>query len=301
MIDEFLTYMSAEKGRSELTLRAYRTDLEQWRDFATAGGEEPFRPMTTTPAQLRAWIASLAKTGITTASLRRKAVALRTFFRYLMSRHGLEGNPALDLNPGRMPRRLPVYVKTAETQAMLNEEIDMTDFTQVRDRLVVDMLYSTGMRCSELMGLSDGAVDTGKCELKVHGKRNKDRIIPFGRELSKMIETYRRLRRDQIGSCNFTDPFFVRTDGRGLYRKLIYDIVHTAMSGRVHTSRMSPHVLRHSFASDMLNSGASLNAVQQLLGHSSLATTQIYTHITFRELQQNYLTAHPRAQKSRRT
>lgn len=297
MIDEFLTYLSAERGRSELTIQAYRTDLEQWQDFATDHGSEQFRPMKTTTAQLRAWIASMARKGVSTVSLRRKAVALRTFFRYLMSRHGLKSNPAIDLNPGRMPRRLPVYVKTSETQAMLDEEIDQSDFDQVRDRLVVGMLYSTGMRCSELLGLTDGAVDTSKCELKVHGKRNKDRIIPFGRELSEMIVHYRMLRKEVAGDCLGADPFFIRKDGKGLYRKKIYDIVHRAMAGRVHSSRMSPHVLRHSFASDMLNAGASLNAVQQLLGHSSLATTQIYTHITFRELQQNYQTAHPRAQK----
>lgn len=297
MIDEFLKYLSAEKGRSELTLQAYRNDLEQWRKFVTADGEEEFRPLENTQMQVRAWIASMAKAGMSTVSLRRKATTLRTFYKYLMIRHGLAVNPASDINPGRMPKRLPVYAKPSETKALLDEEIDETDFIQVRDRLVVNMLYSTGMRSMELMTLSDGNIDTVRGELKVHGKRNKDRIIPFGRELSDQINRYRAIRQEKIGSSGPSDPFFVRTGGQGLYRKLVYDIVKKAMSGRVHASRLSPHVLRHSFASDMLNSGASLNSVQQLLGHSSLATTQIYTHITFRELQQNYQTAHPHAQK----
>ena len=297
MINEFLTYMQAELGRSPNTLKAYRTDLEQWQRYVVANDGQ-FDPMNATQTQLRGWIAELAKNGVGVASLRRKVVSLRTFFFYLMKRHGLDSNPASDLNPGRMPKRLPVYIKPSETKAMLDAPLDADDFNSVRDRLVIDMLYSTGIRCSELMGLTEGAVDTGRCELKVHGKRNKDRIIPFGNELAEMIGLYRHIRENITGQSAPSDPFFIRdADGRPLYRKMIYAIVHNEMMGRVHSSRMSPHVLRHSFASDMLNNGASLNAVQQLLGHSSLATTQIYTHITFRDLKQNYLTAHPRAQK----
>ncbi len=158
------------------------------------------------------------------------------------------------------------------------------------------MIYSTGLRCSEIQGLMDKDVDTARGELKVLGKRNKERIIPFGKELSDMITTYRKLRDGTVGStCQ--NEFFVRESGEPLYRKLIYNVVHKALAGNTVASRQSPHVLRHSFATDMLNNGADLYAVQQLLGHQSLATTQVYTHITYRELKQNYQQAHPRALK----
>ena len=158
------------------------------------------------------------------------------------------------------------------------------------------MIYSTGLRCSEIQGLMDKDVDTARGELKVLGKRNKERIIPFGKELSDMITTYRKLRDDTVGTTA-PNEFFVRESGEPLYRKLIYNVVHKALAGNTVASRQSPHVLRHSFATDMLNNGADLYAVQQLLGHQSLATTQVYTHITYRELKQNYQQAHPRALK----
>ena len=154
------------------------------------------------------------------------------------------------------------------------------------------------MRRAELIGLADSAVDTSRGELKVVGKRNKERIIPFGSELREAVESYRRVRDAVTGGP--TESFFVRPDGSPLYPMLVERVVRKALQGRAHASRLSPHVLRHSFASDMLNNGADLVAVQQLLGHESLATTQVYTHITYRDLKQNYQLAHPRAGRSAR-
>ncbi len=213
-----------------------------------------------------------------------------------MVRHGAHSNPAAELELAKADKPLPVFVRQDETNDILNEEFDRNDFTQTRNRLIVLMLYTTGMRASELMGLLDAAVDTEKGELKVLGKRNKERIIPFGDELSEMITLYRELRDNTVPPPP-ADEFFVRESGEPLYRDLIYKVVHNTLAGRTVAARQSPHVLRHSFATDMLNNGADLYSVQQLLGHQSLATTQVYTHITYRELKHNYELAHPRAAK----
>lgn len=295
LVNSFLTYIRCELNLSANTVLSYKKDIEQWRDFATNGNPSTFSPTDVTVSDLRLWISHLAENGIKPRSIRRKVQSLRAFFNYLMRQHGLRQNPAADLALAPVNRALPVYVRPVETNAILDSDWDRESFSDTRDRLILLMLYSTGMRCSELLNLSDAGVDTLRCELKVLGKRNKERIIPFGEELKEMITHYRTLRDCVVDSpCEY---FFIRENGQPLYRKLIYNVVHNAMSGLVHSSRQSPHVLRHSFATDMLNNGADINAVQQLLGHESLATTQIYTHITYRELKHNYELAHPRALK----
>lgn len=295
LIDSFLTYIRCELNLSAHTVLSYSKDLDQWRDFATGGHPERFMPADTAVSDIRLWVSSLTSAGDSPRTVRRKVQALRAFYRYLMRFHGYTSNPAADIILARPPKTLPVYIRPAETQAILDDTIDTNDFTAVRDRLIVLMLYSTGMRCSELLTLLDSNVHRHRGELKVLGKRNKERIIPFGPELSDMIDCYRTLRHDTVG-CD-TETFFVRPDGSPLYRKLIYNVVHDALDGRAHAARLSPHVLRHSMATDMLNNGATLNSIQQILGHQSLATTQVYTHITYRELKQNYQLAHPRALK----
>lgn len=302
MIEEFLKYILAEQALAPLTADAYRRDLLQWADYATDNGRFELRPETTSVTDLRLWVAKLAKDGLSVTTVRRKIQSLRAFFRFMMKVHGMKENPAAELTPPRAPRRLPVSVRRSETMAMIDsaekvaDEADLNDtFIARRNSLILDVLYACGLRCSELTGLKDSAVDTVKGELKVLGKRNKERIVPFGTELSKQIELYRK-ERNRRGD-DLPDLLFVSAKSCGLSRKSVYNIVHRAMSDSVHASRMSPHVLRHSFATDLLNDGADLTSVQQLLGHNSLSTTQIYTHISFRELKQNYQQAHPRAQK----
>lgn len=297
MIDAFIRFITNEVQLSVMTVNAYRTDLKQWADFATEHGRYELRPETTTVSDLRLWLASLSKQGVSARTLRRKIQSLRAFFRYMMKRHGMPFNPAMDIRPPRMPKVLPVYVREEEMESMLDADIDADDLDDVRNRLIIDMFYSTGLRCSELVGLLDVNIDCAHGELKVHGKRNKDRIVPFGQELAESIDKYRRLceSSDEI-SCS--EYFFHKHDGRPLSRKQVYTIVHKVMTeSGVHSSRKSPHVLRHTFATDMLNGGAQLTSVQQLLGHESLTATQIYTHLSYRDLKQNYQLAHPRAQK----
>lgn len=296
LLNSFMTYMRCELNFSVHTVSSYKRDLEQWRSWLTNGKIDSFDPVKVTTADLRVWLSHLSSTNLTSRSIRRKVQAVRAFYKYLNRYHGLTDNPAAELTLARGEKALPAYIRPSETATIFNADWDHDDFIATRDRLILLMFYSTGMRCSELETLIDANVNTSRGELKVLGKRNKERIIPFGKELSEMIELYRSLRDDLAGYT--PERFFTRPTGDAMYRKLIYSIVHRQLNDAgVHSSRQSPHVLRHSFASDMLNNGADLNAVQQLLGHESLATTQVYTHITYRDLKLNYQQAHPRALK----
>lgn len=294
-LERFLSYLRDELRYSPHTVDAYRRDISAW--LAHYGESRPVEAAT--QADIRRFIAHEARKGQSIATLRRRTVSLRSLFRFLMRSDGLTVNPVSGLNPGRLPKRLPVNVRKEETEDMLNDLMESDEsFGAFRDRLILEMLYQTGMRCSELTGLRDDRVDSASGLIRVLGKRDKERIIPFGNSLRELIDEYRELRSspDGPGAAAPGDPFFVRSDGRPLYRKLVYNVVHKAMADAgVHAQRMSPHVMRHSFATDMLSGGASLTSVQQLLGHASLATTQIYTHISLSELQKNYAAAHPRA------
>ncbi len=291
----FYDFLSGEQGASELTVEAYRSDLEQLRLYVKEVLGENDDPRQLKLSDLRLWLVSLSKRGVKPSSIKRKVAAVHTFYRYLVRRHGLTADPSLRLTAPKGEKVLAAFIPQAETENILDSfDEETSDFTTARDELIVTMLYSTGMRAAELISLRDTAVDTAAGELKVLGKRNKERIIPFGTELKEMIDHYRQLRKQTTGGN--TDTFFVRSTGDPLYYMLVNRVVHRALAG-VQSAKQSPHVLRHSFATDMLNNGADISAVQQLLGHSSLKTTQRYTHLTYRELQQNYQHAHPRAIK----
>lgn len=289
MIDKFLKYLECEAGASAHTVRAYGSDLRAWCGFA--GGEPDLDSVSLD--SLRAWLVHMAASGASPRSMRRRVQSLRALYAWAMRHHGLRHNPAAELMSARLPRSLPDFIRPDETAAVLDAAVDPDDFDAMREHAVLLMLYATGMRASELIGLLDADVDTSRGELKVLGKRGKERIIPFGDEMRRMVEQYRAVRDRTVG---FTpDHFFVRPGGEQLYYGLLNRIVHGALDGAVHSRRRSPHVMRHSFATDMLNNGADINAVQRLLGHASLATTQVYTHLSYRDLQNNYQLAHPRA------
>ncbi len=292
-IDPFLEYIRCELNLSACTVLAYGRDLNDWADFTTADKPDTLDPDSVTLSDLRIWLAELSRQGLSRRTIRRKVSALRSFYRWRCARCGAKTNPAAELRPARPAKELPVYVRTDELNAIINDGLGADNFESARNELILTMFYTTGIRCSELLGLRDRDIDLHRGELKVLGKRNKERIIPFGRELSDMITRYIELRPCGAGPDG---ELFTRQDGRAMYRKAIYNIVNSALAG-VHASRRSPHVLRHSFATDMLNSGADLNAVSRLLGHASISTTQIYTHVTLRDLQHNYQLAHPRAQR----
>lgn len=303
LYEAFYDYLRGEAARSAHTVTAYRHDVESLRGFLKGASDAERDPRRITLAELRMWVAELASQGLSTVTIVRKIQSVRAFFHFLVRRHGMVSNPASRLVTPRLPKVLPEYVRQEETMAKIDGLGAFSDdFTEARDALMLTMLYSTGMRAAELVGLRDAAVDTSRCELKVLGKRNKERIIPIGPGLCESIESYRSLRDStadtRISPNDRQAAFFVRKNGKPLYRKLVYNVVHQTLSNEnVHATRLSPHVLRHSFATDMLNSGAPISSVQQLLGHASLASTQIYTHVTYSELQNNYKLAHPRALK----
>ena len=301
MIDTFLTYLRCELSYSAHTVLSYGTDLRQFADFITGGVPERFDPASITPSDIRSWILSLADSGISHRSIHRKASALSSLFNYMMRNHGLKDNPTAEITLAKIPKKLPVFVRPQEMEEILGpkatEETLPKAFIPLRNHLMVLMLYTTGIRRAELIGMLDRDVDTRRRELKVLGKRNKERLIPFGEELATTIDIYRRVRATATGA-EAPEHLFVNPDRSPLKPHTVLRVVKQALTGHTLASRLSPHTLRHSFATDMLNNGADLPGVQQLLGHKSLETTQVYTHITYRELKQNYQLAHPRAQKN---
>ena len=293
-INQFLQYLRYERNLSPLTVKAYGDDLHQLADFLTHGKAE-FHHSSVTPSDLRAWMVSLSGQGDGARTVRRKMQAARAFYKWLLKIGEVAQNPAADIELAKLPHRLPQFVREEGLDRLLDAPLpDDADFVEVRNRLIVAILYGTGIRRAELIGLLDRNVDTVQCQMKVHGKRDKDRIVPFGAELKALIESYRMLRDTE---CRGNETFFVRPDGKPLYSTLVYRIVHEALIEAGGCSKFSPHVLRHSFASALLNNGAQLMSVKELLGHESLASTQVYTHITFSELKDNYKHAHPRALK----
>ena len=292
-VERFLQYLRHERNLSMRTVDLYRRAIEQWAAFMSSGTRQVDLP-SVTAGDIRAWLIDRASHGDSPTTLRLRLQALRALYRYLMRCGTVTVNPAAMVELAKLPKPLPKFVRESTVDAVLDADIDNDDFTQVRDRLIVMLLYETGIRQAELIGLQDAAVDTSKHELKVHGKRDKDRIVPFGDELAAAIGHYRSLRDDVAPDCG---NLLVTLKGKPLYPSLVYHVVHDSLQAAGGTGKLSPHVLRHTFASVMLNNGAELNSVKELLGHESLAATQVYTHVTLSELQHNYELAHPRALK----
>lgn len=296
----FFNYLMAEAKKSPATVKAYRSDLASFRRFLSAELGKSDNPEEVTLADMRLWINYEAQRGLKAVSLARRESSLRAFFGFLRRRYGLEINPTANLRSPKVDKPLPAFVPQDEIGAIIDSyaaDENSNVFEDVRNGLIVTMLYTTGLRASELVGLKDSDINVNSCELKVLGKRNKERMIPFGNELRTMIDSYRQLR-DRVIPGVSSGPFFVRPNGEPIYYAIVYRAVREALeSADVKASRRSPHTLRHSFATDMLNNGADLAAVQKLLGHASLATTQRYTHLSYRELKKNYQLAHPRALK----
>lgn len=299
----FADYLRCELNYSPHTVTAYTTAVQSFAAYVTGDNVSDFDPLSVTTNDVRSWAAALSAEGLSIRSVKLKLSGISALYTYLCRRHGAKINPVDGVNVARVPKKLPAFIPANETQAAIAGDeagLDDTSFASVRDHLVVAMFYETGMRASELISLKDNAVDTAAGRLRVLGKRSKERDIPFGPGLSRLIDHYRRLRNAEVPADTLPNPeatLFVRNDGSPLTYHNVNRIVHNALDGRVNSPRRSPHVLRHSFATDMLNNGADLKAVQRLLGHASLATTQIYTHISYNELLNNYKHAHPRAQK----
>lgn len=254
-----------------------------------------FDPQAVESSWVRAWIVFLMGDGYSPLSVNRKLSSLKSFYKYLQKKELLKENPLHKVSGPKVNKSLPNFVKEVDMDYLLDEESG-SDFESVRDKMILEMFYMTGMRCAELVGLRNRDIDLSARQLKVTGKRNKQRVIPYAKTLEDKILSYINVRDQEIESADVADyPFFTRKDGRSLSNSVVYKIVNKNLSRISGLSKKSPHVLRHTFATGMLNNGADLNAVKEILGHASLSSTEVYTHTTFEELKKVYHQAHPRA------
>ena len=294
LIDSFLDYLRYERNYSNYTIEAYSKDLRQFEEYVKLNKESVFVPGDVDADLVRSWIVSLMDEKISPVSVNRKLSSLKSFFKFLMKQGSISVNPLRLITGPKTKKPLPYFVRDKEMELLLDGDGFDEDFEGVRDRLVLEMLYDTGIRRSELIGIQDSDVDFGAMQIRVTGKRNKQRLIPFAEGLKNLIQAYTEVRNREVGSES--GWFFVRKNGEQLSAGIVYNIVKKKLSEIPTLAKRSPHVLRHSFATSMLNNGAELNAVKELLGHSSLASTSVYTHTTFEELKKVYH-AHPRAKK----
>lgn len=293
-INSFLDYLRYERNYSNYTIEAYSKDLRQFERYVKLNKEGVFVPGDVDADLVRGWIILLMDEKISPVSVNRKLSSLKSFFKFLMRQGSISVNPLRLITGPKTKKPLPYFVRDKEMELLLDGDGFGEDFEGVRDRLVLEMLYDTGIRRSELTGIHNSDVDCETMQIRVTGKRNKQRLIPFAEGLKNLIEAYTEVRNREVGSES--EWFFVRKNGKQLSDAIVYTIVKNKLSEIPTLAKRSPHVLRHSFATSMLNNGAELNAVKELLGHSSLASTSIYTHTTFEELKKVYH-AHPRAKK----
>lgn len=292
LTDSFLDYLRYERNYSDDTVKAYGEDIRQFQEF---GGEDVGlqSPSEVVVDVVREWMIHLMNLGYATTSVNRKLSSLRSYYKYLLRKGEVKVDPLRKITGPKNKKNLPVFVKENEMNRLLDDEDFGEGFEGCRDHLVIAMFYATGMRLSELIGLDDGDVDFAASVIKVTGKRNKQRLIPFGEELRAEMEAYVKQRDESVPVRS--GAFFVRKTGERLYPNIVRKIVTRNLSKVVTVKKRSPHVLRHTFATSMLNHEAELGAIKELLGHESLATTEIYTHTTFEELKKVYNQAHPRA------
>lgn len=290
--ESFLKYLRFEKNYSDDTIVSYGTDLSKFEEyFKTVDENLDFAAVDADI--VRGWVLSLMEGGCTATTVNRKLSSLRSFYRYLLRQGVVSVDPLMKVTGPKKKKPLPVFVKDADMARLLDDTAFDAGFEGVRDRLILEMFYETGIRRSELINLMDADVDLYAKQIKVTGKRNKQRLIPFGDELKEDIEAYLSAKKDFLPDGG--EAFFVRKNGKALYPYLVYLLVKRNLSKVVSLKKRSPHVLRHTFATSMLNNHAELEAVKELLGHESLTTTEVYTHTTFEELKKVYEQAHPRA------
>ena len=289
LIDQFIGYIRAEKRFSSLTVEAYQSDMEQFAHFLKDEFEiEDLTQVKT--AQVKTYIVHLKEEGMVNRSINRKMSALRTFYKYCLRENLIEKSPMTGVKALKQPKTLVKFVtETDINKVSFGED---TDFSTSRDRLLFEMLYQTGLRQAELRGLKDSDVDKIGMQLKIHGKRNKERISPLSRQMIQLIVQYQALR--DATFTNKADRLLLNDKGEEMSPSYVYNKVHHMLEGVTTLKQKSPHVLRHTFATHLLDEGASLVAIQKLLGHENLATTQIYAHNTIEQLKKIHKQAHPK-------
>ncbi len=309
--EKFLTYLRHELGRAHLTVEAYNRDLSEFSNFITDNKPQDFHPEDITQSDIRLWVSHLAaEKKEKPTSMRRKIQSLRSFFRFLCKSGVRRDNPALKIPLPKLPSKLPQFIKASEMEQLLNDNHpdNIANFSpraaqqdsrpssveDVRNHLMVEILYTTGIRRAELFSLSDNDIYFSHSEMRVIGKRSKPRIIPLHPDLLNKISLWQQLRNKTWETKDDDSPLFTSSNGHRLSISSIENIVKKKLAN-ISSGRKSPHTLRHTFATAMLNGGAGINDVKELLGHASISSTQIYTHVSFAEVSKAYKKAHPRA------
>ncbi|RFZ95402.1 integrase [Mucilaginibacter conchicola] len=302
-LGDFIQYIRNEKRYSPHTVTAYETDLQQFLHYLNPPQEEPTtkHPAEISYHDIRNWMVQQMDAGIGPRSINRKLATLRKYFKYLLQRGEVTANPTAKIIAPKITKGLPVVVEADKMTALLDGKIKKDDkpvftddFAGLRDKLIIEMLFGTGMRLAELLGLKDEDIDTRDKTIKVLGKRNKQRIIPLNNELLALIDQYREAKKSENFDNNSL-TFIVTNKGADAYPKLIYLTVQRYLAYISTQDKKSPHVLRHTFATSLLNKGADLNAIKELLGHANLSATQVYTHNSVERLKSIYKQAHPKA------
>lgn len=293
--EKFLQYLKRERNYSDLTIASYSKSLEEFKDFVGISGKQKDW-FAIESGDIREWIVDMTDKGSANSTVNTRLSALRSFYRYLYVQGFLERNPMSRIAGLKKKKVLPKFVRESQMDALLDGVHFPGDYTGAMDHLILSMFYSTGIRLAELVGLNVSDVDLSSRNLKVTGKRNKQRIVPMGDNLVEEAAAYVCLRRKEYPQLA-EKAFFVYKERR-VSRSYVYRMVRAKLGEVTSQDAKSPHVLRHSFATVMLNNGAEIEAVRELLGHASLATTQIYTHTTFEELKKAYEQAHPRGDEN---
>ena len=291
-IESFLNYLQLERNYSPRTIRSYGDSLLTFEKFFKRNNETA-EWNTVDSDVIRNWVMEMTDSGAQPTTVNRNLSALRSFFSYLMRIRAVEVNPATKVKGPKKAKPLPYFLKESETDRLMDSVLYPTDFNGLRDRTILTLFYETGIRLSELEGLNCTDVDLISCQLKVLGKRNKQRIVPFGPELKSLLEQYQAERGSHCEPIECA--LFINGKGQRLNKGSIEQLTHKYLSMVTTIKKRSPHVLRHTFATQILNHDGNLEAVKELLGHESLSTTEVYTHTTSEQLKRVYNSAHPRA------
>ncbi len=297
MIASFLKHLEVEKRYSPHTIKSYENDLTQFINFTKAiYNTEDLSAIKA--IHIRSWMSSLVEKGVVSRSINRKLSSLRSFIHFHLMLGNLEKDPTLKIQTPKNSKKLPSIIQEGNLEALFNIEEIGTSYKGLRDRLIIELLYSTGIRRSELINLSERDIDKSNSYIKVLGKGNKERVIPLSKSLLSKIDLFVEVKTDFFREIEKVEPWLMLTEkGKQLYPKLVYNIVKTQIGSVSTSQKRSPHILRHSFATHLMNNGADLNAVKELLGHSSLAATQVYTHNSIEKLKDIYKKTHPKGRE----
>jgi integrase/recombinase XerC len=290
-VSGFIKYLRYEKRFSEHTLIAYQNDLAQFQDFVSQV-YGPGEWLTLQSSQVRSWMATLLEQENAPSTIRRKLSSLKAFYRYWRRQYPDLVDPTKAIQTPKLKKRLPVTADSSSLARLLASFSAEPDFSEARDKLVLELLYGTGLRRSELLALEDKDVRVAENRLRVSGKGGKERLVPYGEAVRTTLATYHSLKKEMFPDSS---KLLLTDQGKSPYPKWVYNKVKQYLGSLPHLERASPHVLRHSFATHLSDAGADLNAIKELLGHSSLAATQIYTHNSMEKLKRSYEQAHPKA------